>query len=472
MVPVVGKQIRMTKLETVSGVDISSLEFGPLRFDSSFEFRHSNLPLPLIYDDRMTRKANALVRSLVVILILAGLGAGGYFAAIHILRPEIVVTTTVEGPVVQAFYATGTILPEREYSIRSNVAGVIVKMLVDKGDHVTKGQPLAVMMSDDIEFKLKQAQADLVEKERLADEKTSPMLQEYDANLSAFSEMLAAAQRESDRVKSLASQNVATQSDLDRTVDRIKTSWKEVEAAKTQKAVKRIQLERDLAVVKAALQIAQYNFDQQTLKSPIDGVVLDRPVSLGTRVAINDHVMQVADVSAKNLVMRAAVDEEDKTKLQIGQVVNMTLYAFEDVVLFGKVGKIYDKAESDRRTFEVDVRVDPESPQFSLLAPGMTGELAFVVSRKDVATVVPAQAWQDGSLWTVRDGKLARLSAEIGLRSVERIEVTSKLPAGEIIVISPVGAMAEGQIVRLKHADPTAAANLNTPKTQKAFRGL
>lgn len=420
----------------------------------------------------MNRKANALVRSLLVLIVLASLGTGAYLLAMRLLRPEVIVTNAVEGPVVQAFYATGTVLPDREYSIRSNVAGTIVKMLVDKGDQVKKSQPLAVVMSDELEFKLKQAQADLAEKERLADEKTSPMLQEFDANQAAFSEMLATAQREAERVRQLSEQHVASQADIDRTIDRVKLAWKEVESAKTQKAVKRIQLEREVAVAKAALQIAQYNYDQQTLRSPIDGVVLDRPVSLGTRVAVNDHVMQIADVAPKNLVMRAAVDEEDKTKLALGQAVHMTLYAFENVVLIGKVDKIYDKAESDRRTFEVDVRVDPESPQFALLAPGMTGELAFVVSRKDVATVVPAQAWQDGSLWTVRDGKLARLPAEIGLRSVERIEVKSALAPGAPIVISPVGALTEGQQVREKSTDPTAAANLNTPKTQKAFRGL
>jgi heat shock protein HspQ len=200
--------------------------------------------------------------------------------------------------------------------------------------------------------------------------------------------------------------------------------------------------------------------------------VLDRPVSLGTRLAVNDHVMQLADVTPANLVMRAAVDEEDKTKLVIGQAVHMTLYAFENVVLMGKVDRVYDKAESDRRTFEVDVRVDPASPQFSLLAPGMTGELAFVVSQKETATVVPAQAWQDGALWTVRDGKLARMDATIGLRSVERLEVVSGVAGGEHVVISPIGGMSEGQAVREKMTDPTTAANLNTPKVQKAFKGL
>jgi multidrug resistance efflux pump len=53
---------------------------------------------------------------------------------------------------------------------------------------------------------------------------------------------------------------------------------------------------------------AEWNLEQQTLRAPIDGVVLDRPIAIGTRMAINDQIMRIADVTPKNLVMRAAVD--------------------------------------------------------------------------------------------------------------------------------------------------------------------
>ena len=49
---------------------------------------------------------------------------------------------------------------------------------------------------------------------------------------------------------------------------------------------------------------AQWNLDQATLRSPIDGAVLDWPLSTGTRVAVNDHILQLADVNSLHLVMR------------------------------------------------------------------------------------------------------------------------------------------------------------------------
>ena len=70
-------------------------------------------------------------------------------------------------------------------------------------------------------------------------------------------------------------------------------------------AREQLELERELQVAKAALDTANWNLEQQTLSRPIDGVVLDRPLSVGTRLAINDHVMRVADVRPEKLVMRA-----------------------------------------------------------------------------------------------------------------------------------------------------------------------
>src|SRR5690348_5494849 len=107
-------------------------------------------------------------------------------------------------------------------------------------------------------------------------------------------------------------------------MDRVKQLWSLGESAKAEKAAKKLELQRQVTVAQAALDIAKWNLDQQNVTSPIDGVVLDRPTSLGTRVAINDHLMQVADVRASNLVMRAQVDEEDVIGVKTAQTVRMT----------------------------------------------------------------------------------------------------------------------------------------------------
>jgi RND family efflux transporter MFP subunit len=247
--------------------------------------------------------------------------------------------------------------------------------------------------------------------------------------------------------------------------------WSELESLKAQRAAKLLELAREVEVARSAHNIAKWNLDQQTLKSPIDGVVLDRPVSLGTRVAVNDQIMRVADVRPESLVMRAAVDEEDVVKVRSAQAVKMTLYAFDDTVFTGKVTRIYDQADPERRTFEVDVELEKPDER---LSPGMTGELAFVMSAKDKALVVPSQALQGGAVYTVNGRDVvARADATIGLKGIERVEIVSGLKAGDRVIITPIGSIKPGRQVRTRFQDPIAAAGLNKPKVANdSFKGF
>jgi HlyD family secretion protein len=400
------------------------------------------------------------------IVVLGGLG----WTVLSVIRPTVTVTDVARGPIVQAFYSTGTVLPVREYDVKSNLEGTLKNVHVDKGDGVTRGQVLAEVAAPEMEYAYRKAKAELDEKVKRADPSTSPVLLEYDAKISATGDLLAIAKRELDRVTKLTASSAASQTDVDRATDRVKQFWSEFESLKARRAASVLEQAREVDVAKAAVDTAQWNLDQRKLVSPVDGVVLDRPVSVGIRLAVNDHVMQVADVRVTNLVMRAQVDEEDKTMVRVGQVVRMTLYSFPGKVFEGKVKRVYDKADPDRRTFEVDVTFDAPSDQ---LSAGMTGELAFVIAEKAEATVIPAQAVQAGAVWLVRDGKLHKSDAKVGITSIERAELLTDKSLEGHVVISPVGDHAEGQRVRTTFTDPITAAGLNKPKEREGeFRGL
>ena len=406
---------------------------------------------------------------LTTLILLAG---GGAVAAYRYSLPTVTVTEVVRAPVVAAFYATGTLSAVREYPVKARVEGTLERLddgpLVDKGSRVTKNQPLMKVVNKERELIASRAAAELEEKRARAEEKTSPVLAEFDARTKGALELLDLANAEQRRVLKGLETRSATQSDLDRAMDRVKQFATESQSLKAQKAAMALRLKADLEVAEAAHRIALWNLDQQVLRSPVDGVVLDRPASPGTHLAINDHVMLVADVRPENLVMRAAVDEEDMTHVHDGQEVRMTLYSFPDRVFTGRVAKVYDKADPERRTFEVDVAPEQPDPRMSA---GMTGELAFVIEARDGAAVVPSQALQGKKLYAVRDGKLSGMDAKIGLTSVERVEVLNGLKVGERVVISPVAGLREGQAVRTTFVEPVAAAGLNKPKPKELFRG-
>jgi len=404
-----------------------------------------------------------------IVLTAAAVGLGYRY-----LRPSVDVTEVVDGPVVEAFYATGTVSAEHEYSVRSAVTGII-HLLVDKGSSVKRGEVLATVDNADLRFAVDQTKAELERKLSLADDATSPVLLELRAKLQSATEQLQIAQNDLNRVTTLMGHGATSQNDLDQSMNRVKALWSDVQSYKSQIAGKKLDLKRDVEIGQAALASAQWELEQATIHSPIDGTVLDWPISEGTRVAVNDHVLQLADVAATHLVMRAQVDEEDKNRLRPPavddqQIVQMTLYAYPNEILSGTVERIYDKADPDRRTYEVDVKFDRPDLR---LAAGMTGELNFIVAQRDHATIVPTQAVQGGSVLLVRNGKLEKPDIVLGLKSMERTEIVSGVSKGDVVIISPTLDLDPGQSVRTHWIDPLLAAGLNEPKTSSGtFKGF
>src|SRR5688572_26490700 len=232
---------------------------------------------------RMKPRAAVLVRWLVLFAVATVLPLVAWQVAVRWLRPQVTVTTVVEAPVVQAFYASGTRLPEREYPIKSNNNGIITQVLVDKGDHVRKDQALAVVHEDSVQFRFEQSQAELDQARKLADEKNSPVLQEIDARAGAAAEILQIAKNEELRLRRLMETEGAARVEWERALDRVKTMASEVEALKAQRKTRLIELQKDQTIAESALKIAQWNLDRQTIKSPIDNAtVLDRPMPVGT----------------------------------------------------------------------------------------------------------------------------------------------------------------------------------------------
>jgi multidrug efflux pump subunit AcrA (membrane-fusion protein) len=83
---------------------------------------------------------------------------------------------------------------------------------------------------------------------------------------------------------------------------------------------------------------------------------------------------------------------------------------------------------------------------------GMTAETNIVTQEKKDALLVPASAVSGNALWVVRDGKLARLAVEIGIRGRDRIEIAGGLTDSDRVVSDPAPGLSAGQQVRVRQA--------------------
>src|SRR5688500_2984469 len=103
------------------------------------------------------RTGSILLRWLIVTIAVAALAAGAWWGYQSWSSPRVIYTEVVEGPVVQAFYATGTLQPHREFPIKSNVEGTVTEVYVDKGEPVRKGHKLVFVRVE--EYLLQHSQA-------------------------------------------------------------------------------------------------------------------------------------------------------------------------------------------------------------------------------------------------------------------------------------------------------------------------
>ena len=174
-----------------------------------------------------------------------------------------------------------------------------------------------------------------------------------------------------------------------------------------------------------------------TLRSPANGVVLEKPAIQGKRFMAGDVLYQIADLSRVWLL--AEVFEQDLGQVRIGQSANIRVDAYPEKVFSGKVTFIYPTVTAESRTAKV--RIELANPQ-ALLKPSMYARAEFISTRgKGQALTVPDSAVLDTGTRQVvlvqrGEGRFEPRPVKLGMRGDGYIEVLEGVKAGENVVVS------------------------------------
>lgn len=176
-----------------------------------------------------------------------------------------------------------------------------------------------------------------------------------------------------------------------------------LEAARTQKETAEIQIRTANARIasaqaeidRARAQIGQVkvNLSKCIIRSPIDGIVIDRKVDEGQTVAAS-YQTPVLFSLARNLgkmEVKAAVDEADIGKVKQRQDVSFTVDAFPDETFTGKVQQVRTSPNINQNVVTYDVIVRTENKDFKL-KPGMTANINITVETKNNVLKIPNAA--------------------------------------------------------------------------------
>jgi RND family efflux transporter MFP subunit len=171
-----------------------------------------------------------------------------------------------------------------------------------------------------------------------------------------------------------------------------------------------------------------------TFRSPVGGVVTERKALQGMRFMPGEMLYQVTDLSA--VWVLADVFEQDLGLVRQGGTAKVSINAYPDRVLNGRVTYIYPTLANETRT--VPVRVELGNPG-GLLKPGMYASVELSSAGRKGAVTVPNSAVIDSGVRRIvlvqtGDGRFAPREVKVGMRTDEHVEVLEGVREGEAVV--------------------------------------
>ncbi|MFO7946183.1 MAG: efflux RND transporter periplasmic adaptor subunit [Armatimonadota bacterium] len=207
----------------------------------------------------------------------------------------------------------------------------------------------------------------------------------------------------------------------------------------------------------AGVQAARANLSDTVIQSPITGVVARKYADEGDIVGPTAPVLTL--VNNRDVWVIARVDDEDISRVSVGQAVRVLVEAYPDRNLEGEVVRIGKAAEpkGEGRVRAKIVRVKIHVPQAAeILRPGMEVDIETEAQIKQRALLVPADAVieePEGTfVYVVESGRAHKREIETGFSSYTETEVTKGLQQGDEVVVSGKDDLEDGIRVSVKES--------------------
>lgn len=209
-----------------------------------------------------------------------------------------------------------------------------------------------------------------------------------------------------------------------------------------------------LEVAEADEQVLKTRHGYTTIRTPIDGLVIDRLSEPGNLVQRLQHVLTIADPSS--LITELPVSELILPDLRVGDSARVRIDALGDRVFQGRITRIHPGLDPVTRRGTVEVELDPVPDG---AAPGQLCrvELTTHASRRKVIPFVALRRDEHSEYVFIMDGesKAQRVNVKSGLRLAELIEITEGLEEGQQVITKGFLDLAPGKVVKpVKLASP------------------
>ncbi|QVL47835.1 MAG: efflux RND transporter periplasmic adaptor subunit [Thiocapsa sp.] len=317
--------------------------------------------------ERKARSARTR-RNVTFLLILVCLGTAGYFVFKGSEGDTLYTTAkAIKGDLSLTVTATGRLQPVNQVDVGTEVSGTIQSVEVDFNDRVVAGQILVKLDTEQLEAGFRQSKASL----SLAE----AGVMEANATLTETGNRLK-------RIRDLIGRDLSTEEELDRGVAAFARAEAGLAVAQAKVEQAQAQLDADRRALEKAI-----------IRSPIDGIVLERRVESGQTVAaaLQTPILLVLAEDLREMVLHVDIDEADVGQVLAGQQATFSVDAYPDKEFPADIRQVRfsPKSLDGVVTYETLLNVDNEE---LLLMPGMTATAEIGVARFRDVLLVPNAA--------------------------------------------------------------------------------
>jgi RND family efflux transporter MFP subunit len=342
--------------------------------------------------------------------------------------------------------AEAVLYPIAQSAIVPKISAPVQKFLVNRGSHVRKGQLLAVLENRDLaaaaqENKGAYAQAQAAYEISTAADLPQEM-QKAELDVQAAQQAFDAQQKIFNSRQDLFKQGALPRKDLDQSAVDLTNARNQYELARRHlESLNALGKEQALRSAQGQLESAQGKFQgaeaqlsYSEIRSPMDGVITERPLYPGEMATAGSPLLTIMDIS--QVVARAHIPQPEAALLNKGDHADVTVPGI-DQALPGNIVLVSPALDPNSTTVEVWIQL--KNPK-ERLRPGTSVQVAMVARSLPDALAIPAVALltgQDGATTVMvagSDSKAHRQPVKVGIRDGERVQIVQGLQDGERIV--------------------------------------
>jgi HlyD family secretion protein len=391
-------------------------------------------------------------RSITLFIAFAALFgvAGGCSKAEKEKEPVVLVQTTPvrRAPIAQVVSVEAIVYPLEQATIAPKITSTVKRFHVQRGARVKKGQLLVELENADLSGAALASKGDF--KQADANYVTTVIaglpqqIQKAELEAVAAKGAFDAQQKVYDSRKELFQQGAIPRRELDSAEVALLQARSQNEQAQKQLAdLRRVGQEQGLKAAQGTRESfqgrmlsaeAQLSYSQ--IRSPIDGVVTDRPLYEGDLANVNQPILTVMNTS--RLIAKSHIPQSEAAVLKVGNPAELKVPGLEEPIK-GHVSLVSPALDPGSTTIEVWVEAAKPDPA---LKPGMSVEISMTAKTVKDALVVPTPAVYKNSegadyvLLAGSDGHAHLKTVQAGVRSAELTQVVSGVTVGDQVITS------------------------------------